>query len=130
MITEKKIPIDQVILDMSKLIDVRREKIKDLTEQMNALKEEVRGLMIENEMKYAANELIEVKMSIPHSLDLGMLKYAHPELAAKFIKEKVVTKVSDEISKADRKLLQEKYPKVWKEINPEGTPRLTIKRLD
>ncbi len=123
--------LEKTILDMSEMVNNYKLEIKETTEAMNALKEEIRGLMVVNILKHVKNEVIEVKMSIPHSFDVGMLKYAHPELAAKFVKTVTTTTTvtTDEISKEDKKILKEEYPEVWKEINPEGTPRLTIKRL-
>lgn len=128
---KKKKLLDQTIFDMSGMVDDYKLEIKETTEAMNALKEEIRGLMVVNMLKYLKNEVIEVKMSIPHSFDIGMLKYAHPDIASKFVKEVTTTKTitKDEISKEDKNILKEKYPEIWIEVNPEGTPRLTIKRL-
>ncbi|KKN76329.1 hypothetical protein LCGC14_0371810 [marine sediment metagenome] len=121
-------PPEQVVSDLCVKIQALKRRIKNDTEEMDRYKEEVRGVMIDNEMNYLTNEIFEsVKLVIPKSFDIAMLKMYHKDLAKMFIKEEIKTTTIDVISKDAKKIIKEKHPEAWEDITAEGTPRLNIK---
>ena len=85
----------QSIFDFAKQLLELKSQIKDLQEKEKTLKEEMRGIFIENNMNYFKNEEIEVKLARPYSFDIGYLKMKYPEIAKAFVKTKEITKKED-----------------------------------
>lgn len=119
---------EETIIELCVRIEAFKATIKEQTDDMNNLKEEVRGLMIENDLKPISNELFKkIMVSIPKSFDIVRLKMYHKDLAKEFIKEEIKTTTIDVITKEAKAYIKKNYPKVWEDINAEGTPHLTIK---
>ena len=119
---------EETVSDLCVRIEAFKATIEEQTEAMNNLKEEVRGIMIENDLLNISNELFEkIMVSIPLSFDVVALKMDYPEIAKKVVKEEVKTTYKDVVSKEGKAYIKEHHPGVWKAINAEGTPRLTIK---
>jgi len=115
------------VLNLSLLIEDKKDLVKHQTEQLNTLKKEVRDLMKELGEKKLEDELVEVEMRISNSFDVGILGVYHPELYKKYVTTEKVIRETEEMT-IDKKGLEKDYPTEYKACLVENTPGLYIKR--
>lgn len=118
-------------LDLTNLGLLLRDKMKLVAhenEQVKNLKEEIRGIMIENDLKnfYEPENNLTLKCSQSFSFDIGMFKLEDKENAKEFIKEETTT-VTTTRDVFDKKGLMKLKPEVYKKYLCENTPRLSVK---
>lgn len=120
--------IEQDIIQMAMLIKEKERYQEDIAEQINNLKEEIRGLMKEFGITQIANidtdKVREIKINYPKSFDVGLLGKDYPELYTKYVSKE--TRIVEDL-KINKKDLQRLYPKEYAACEVELTPRLTIK---
>ena len=113
------------VLNLALLIEEKKDLVKEQTEQLNKLKEEVRGVMKELGEKKLEDELVEVEMRISNSFDIGQLGVSYPELYKQYTSIETVTTEKVILNKKD---LKKFYPDEYHNCEVENTPRLYIKR--
>ena len=102
--------------------------VKHETEQVKNLKEEIRGIMIENNAPNFENKEIglTLKLTRPKSFDFGLFKLDYPELKKiYFTEETITTTVIKDVY--DKKKIKAGHPKEYESCEVELTPRLTVK---
>jgi len=121
----------KLALDLTNLGLLLREKmklVKHESDQVNKLKEEIRGIMIEAELKnfYNQENNLTLKISRSFSFDFGMFKLEYPDLTKIYFKEETITTtvVKDVY---DKKKIKAGNPKEYKACEIENTPRLSVK---
>jgi len=130
METEKELKMKtKAVYDLSNMINTKRLMIDRLDEEMGILKEEVRGLLKELNVKYMKNEIYEIKISYPEPVDKLLLIADYPDIAKRVIETSTETKEVNKLSKKNKELLKTEYPDVFQNVVGIATPRLTIKRL-
>ena len=121
----------QLSLDLTNLGMLLKDKMKlakHEANQVKSLKEEIRGLMIENDLKKFEDKEHDLHMKCVQSFswDFGMFKLEYPELKKiYFTEETITTTVTNDVY--DKKKIKKEYPKEYESCNVELTPRLTVK---
>ena len=120
----KKTEMD--LSNLGQLLKSKMQLVEFESAQIKSLKQEIRGLMIQNDMKEFENpdEDIYIKCTRSFSFDIGMFKLEMPGFSASFITQEIVTKTRDIL---DKKRLKERYPDEYAKYLLENTPRLTVK---
>ena len=116
-------------MELSKLGNLLRSKMELVAfenVQIKRLKQEIRGIMVLNNMKEFENPDLPLYMKCQRSFsfDIGMFKIEQPGFSASFITQETITTIKDIF---DKKRLKERYPKEYEKYLIELTPRLTVK---
>lgn len=122
----KKLSLD--LTNLGLLLKDKMKLVKHESDQVKSLKEEIRGIMIENDLKnfYEPENNLTLKCVRSFSFDLGMFKLEDKENAKEFVKEETTT-VTTTRDVFDKKGLMKLKPDVYKKYLCENTPRLTVK---
>jgi len=114
--------------NLGQLLKGKMALVKHENAQINNLKEEIRGIMIENDAKIFENKEIDltIKCTRSFSFDFGMFKLDYPELTKQYFKEETITTtiVKDVY---DKKKIKKEHSVEYKSCEVENTPRLTVK---
>jgi len=102
--------------------------VKLENEQIKNLKEEIRGIMIENNAPNFENKELGLTIKIVRSFsfDFGLFKMDYPELTKIYFKEETITTTAIK-DVYDKKKIKAGNPKEYKECEVENTPRLSVK---
>jgi hypothetical protein len=122
----KKLSLD--LTNLGLLLRDKMKLVKHESDQVSKLKEEIRGIMIENDLKNFENSEnnLTLKCSRSFSFDLGMFKLEEKEIAKDFVKEETTT-VTNTRDVFDKKGLMKLKPEIYKKYLCENTPRLSVK---
>lgn len=101
-----------------------KKQIRKLQKHEKKYKDELKHLMKDYDVKYAKNEMVEVKVNYPKSFDVGTCRMYNPSEVKKFTKEETVTSINEIF---DKKGFKKFYPELFEEYNISLTPRLTVK---
>ncbi len=121
----------KLCLDLTNLGILLKDKmklVKHESEQVNNLKEEIRGIMIENDLKnfYDQENNLTLKCSRSFSFDFGAFKLDYPELTKQYFKEETITTtVVNDVY--DKKKIKKEHSAEYKSCEVENTPRLSVK---
>ena len=104
----------------------RMDVVKSENVQIKRLKQEIRGIMVLNDLKEFENPDLPLYMKCNRSFsfDIGMFKMEMPGFSASFITQETITTTKDVL---DKKRLKERYPDEYEKYLVENTPRLTVK---
>lgn len=122
----KKLAMD--LTNLGLLLKDKMKLVKRESDQVNKLKEEIRGLMIENDVKFFEDKEhdLTLKCSQSFSWDFGTFRMDYPELTKRyFTEETITTTVVKDVY--DKKKIKAEHPKEYKTCEVENTPRLTVK---
>lgn len=122
--TTKEIEIE--LSNLGQLLKSKMVLVKLENVQIKRLKQEIRGVMVLNDLKEFENPDVElyIKCTRSFSFDIGMFKMEMPGFSASFITQETITTTKDVL---DKKRLKEKYPTDYEKYLCENTPRLTVK---
>ena len=116
------------IMYLAEEIEHQKDKVKEESDKLDVLKQQARDFMKMLDMTAINNTEIELKISIPITIDPGLLRMYHEDIKPEqFITETTKTKVKVD-AKAKANLLR-LFPKAYEDCKSEGTPRVLVKRL-
>lgn len=112
--------------NLGQLLKSKMELVSLETVQIKRLKQEIRGIMVLNDMKEFENPDtgLYMKCQRSFSFDIGMFKMEAPGFSKSFITQETITTIKDIL---DKKRLKERYPDEYEKYLCENTPRLTVK---
>ena len=112
--------------NLGRLLKEKMTLVKSEGEQIESLKEEIRGIMIENDLKNFENREMGLRLKItrPKSFDFGLFKLEYPKLRERYFTEETITTIKDVY---DKKKIKAGHPKEYEACEVELTPRLTVK---
>ena len=114
---------EESILEFASKVKELGVEIQELTEKQNVLKEEIRGLFKEIEVRELKNKYVDVKIVYPKTFDSGLLGVEYPELYERYTS---IERVINEKVVVNKKDLKRFYPEAYEKCEIELTPRLTI----
>lgn len=112
--------------NLGQLLKSKMELVAFETVQIKSLKQEIRGIMVLNDLKeFEDPDLpLYIRCQRSFSFDIGMFRMEMPEFSKSFITQKTTTTTKDIL---DKKRLKERYPDEYEKYLCENTPRLTVK---
>ena len=122
----KKLSLD--LTNLGLLLRDKMKLVKHESDQVNKLKEEIKGIMIENDLKnfYDGENNLTLKCSRSFSFDFGAFRMDYPILTKQyFTEETITTTVVRDVY--DKKKIKKECPVEYQACEVENTPRLTVK---
>jgi hypothetical protein len=112
--------------NLGQLLKSKMQLVEFESAQIKSLKQEIKEIMIQNDMKEFENPDLPlyIKCTRSFSFDIGAFKLEMPGFSASFITQEIITKTRDIL---DKKRLKERYPDDYKKFLIELTPRLKVK---
>lgn len=119
---------ENIVLRFSVRIEDLKDILKDLQNEQNSLKKDIRPIMLEElKVKRLQNDIIEIEIRERSSFDKGLLNRDYPELYKKYTTKETKTIVTEEII-FDVKSFKKFHEKEYNECLVKGTPGIYIKR--
>ena len=120
----KKLSLD--LTNLGLLLRDKMKLVKHESDQVKNLKEEIRGIMIENDLKnfYNGENNLTLKCSRSFSFDFGAFRMDYPKLTKRYFTEETITTIRDVY---DKKKIKKEHPAEYQSCEVENTPRLTVK---
>ncbi len=115
---------EKSVLHFALLCKELKKEINELQKDEKIYKSELRHLMKEYDIKYAGNDVVEVKVNYPKSFDVGGCRMDHAKEIDYFTTEETVTNINYIF---DKKGFKKHFPELFEEFNIALTPKLSVK---